>query len=49
MTMSHLADESGLSSAYDAWRMEDWDSRDKWTDYNPERAGKLLDEAGWTW
>ena len=35
------ADESGLSSAYDAWRMEDWDSRDKWTDYDPERAGQL--------
>lgn len=41
------ADESGLSSAYDAWRMDGWDNRERWAEYNPERAGELLDEAGW--
>jgi peptide/nickel transport system substrate-binding protein len=42
------ADESGLSSAYKKWRMDDWDSRDRWAAYDPQRAGELLDQAGWT-
>ena len=41
------ADESGLSSAYDKWHMEEWSSRDRWANHNPERAKRLLDEAGW--
>ncbi len=42
------ADESGLSDAYAKWRMADWNERTKWAAYNPEQAGKLLDQAGWT-
>ena len=41
------ADESGLSSAYDAWKMPEWDTRTRWAEYNPTEASRLLDEAGW--
>ena len=45
---TQAADESGLSKAYDQWQMDQYDSRNQWTEYSPSRAVALLDEAGWT-
>lgn len=42
------ANESGLSSAYDYWQMPAWETREKWTSYNPEKALQLLKQEGWT-
>ncbi len=40
------ADASGLSDGYAAWRDEAAVERDSWTEFDPARARKLLDEAG---
>lgn len=44
---SKPADESGLSSAYDKWKTPLWDNREKWTEFNPQKAFALLEESGW--
>lgn len=41
------ANESGLSQTYNKWQMDDWDGRNKWTEYSPDAASKLLDDSGW--
>jgi len=41
------ADESGLSSAYQKWQMKEWDEREQWTIYNPDKATSLLAQQGW--
>ena len=45
---TEAADESGLSKAYDQWKMDDYDSRNQWTNHDPEEAARLLDKTGWT-
>jgi peptide/nickel transport system substrate-binding protein len=40
------ADATGLSDAYSAWRSAEIGSSD-WVRFDPDRAGKLLDEAGY--
>jgi peptide/nickel transport system substrate-binding protein len=42
---SHPADATGLSDAYQKWRDPEAASSD-WVHFDPERAGRLLDEAG---
>ena len=44
---STAADVTGLSSGYAAWKVEDPSALGNWTDYDPEAANAMLDEAGY--
>lgn len=41
-----VADVTGLTAAYDAWKVEDPASLADWATYNPDMANELLDAAG---
>jgi peptide/nickel transport system substrate-binding protein len=43
---SRPADATALSDAYTAWRSSDVADTSDWVRFDPERAGRLLDEAG---
>ncbi len=40
------ADVTGLNAIFDNWKVDDVSALGNWTDYNPEMANQLLDEAG---
>lgn len=40
------ADVTGLNAIFNNWKVDDVSSLGNWTDYNPEMANQLLDEAG---
>ena len=41
------ADVTGLSAGYKAWKVEDPTTLGDWTEYNPDKANTMLDEAGY--
>jgi len=41
------ADVTGLSNVYADWKVDDPSSLGDWTTYNPDKAGQMLDEAGY--
>ncbi len=44
---AEAADVTGLSNVYKAWKVADPGQLGDWTTYNPEKAGQMLDEAGY--
>jgi peptide/nickel transport system substrate-binding protein len=44
---SSPSDVTGLSEGYAAWKVEDPTTLGNWTDFNPDEANKMLDEAGY--
>lgn len=44
---SSPSDVTGLSDGYAAWKVEDPSSLGNWTEYNPDEANKMLDDAGY--
>jgi peptide/nickel transport system substrate-binding protein len=44
---SEPADVTGLSSAYKDWKVEDPSKLGDWTTYNAQKAGQMLEDAGY--
>lgn len=41
------ADVTGISNAYQAWKVADPSALGDWTTYNPEKAAQMLEDAGY--
>jgi peptide/nickel transport system substrate-binding protein len=44
---AEASDVTGLSSAYQDWKVADPSALGDWTTYNPEKAGQMLEDAGY--